>query len=137
MAQKQLSQFEVAVIALLSSIDCYKSENYVSSIILSGAARQVLNDLCISNQLPTTAELIGESTQKTTKQVHDFIAETYNSLKHADRNPGQQISVSEDEARMLIIAAASDLTRLNPQINENIKQIIYFAKSFQENSNGK
>ncbi len=128
-----LSQSEVAITALLTSIDCYRSGNHVSSIILSGAARQILNDLCISNQLPTTAKLIGKSTNKTTKQVHDFIADTYNSLRHANRNPGQLIIVSKDESKMLIIMAASDLARLNPPSTQQIKQILNFANSFQKN----
>ena len=136
MTQKELTQSEAAITALLTAIDCYKAGNYVSSIILSGAARQILNDLCISKQLTSTVKLIGESVNKTTMQVHDFIAKTYNSLKHADRNPGQTIIASSEEAQMLIILAAADLARMNPTFNADIKEIFNFAKYFQGKQNG-
>ncbi len=126
-----MSKHDIAIVALLSAINCYKLKNYVSAIILVGAARQILNDLCIAKKLPTTLEKISETTQNTTKQVHRFIAETYNSLKHADRNPSQKIYVSEDEAKMLIIIASADLARLDLPTSKEIKTILVFSNSFQ------
>lgn len=128
---KKLRKHEVAIVALLSAIKCYELGNHVSAIILAGAARQILNDLCIAKKLQTTLDKICEATQNPTGQVHIFIAKTYNSLRHADRDPDQIINVSKDEAEMLITLASADLVRLNLPVTDEIKSILIFVKSFK------
>ncbi len=132
MGSEIYAKSEIAVKALMHSIDCYRSKDYISSIILSGASRQILNDLCRANSLPTTVEKISETTRKTRAQVHEFVAQTYNSLKHADKDPEKPIEVSGDEAKMLILLASADLARLNYTTLQDIKLILEFAYSLKE-----
>lgn len=126
------SKSEVAVVALLRATQCYQSADWISATILAGAAQQVLRDLCEAHGIGTTIDMVSASLGHQTSEVHNLVVASYNDMKHADRDPTRDVSVSPEEPQALIVMAAADLVRLNIPYSPAIGEILRFAKSFNE-----
>lgn len=124
------SKIDIAVAALVSAIKSYEVGDWVASTILGGAARQVLNDICITRGLDTTTELLASSLGYKKSEIHTIITESYNGMKHAERDSDALVEVSSAQPKALIIMAASDLARLNEPYTLTIQKILNFARSF-------
>jgi hypothetical protein len=124
------SKSEVAIAALLRAKECFQADDWISSTILAGAAQQVLRDLCEARGLPTTIGKVSASLGHQEIDVHNLIVCSYNGMKHADRDPDKDVSVSSAEPQALIVMAAADLARLNPPHSPEVDQIFKFARTF-------
>ena len=129
MAQKSnsYSKIEVAIELMLCAKNLYQQENHVCATILAGAAQQIVRDLCKANQIEPTIKTLAEHQCRDGTELHDFISFTYNKLKHANREQNDVV-VGEDEARVLIELAATDLIRLKVNPNQSIVEILNFVK---------
>jgi magnesium-transporting ATPase (P-type) len=91
-------------------------------------AQQVLRDICKSKSLEPTIRTFANNEKRDGKGLHDLIAETYNKLKHADEEQ-DDVEVLEDDLRVLVVLAVTDLLRLNLPHTDSIKSILEFQKS--------
>jgi hypothetical protein len=117
---------QVAIILLNDAKDLYTKGKFISSIVLAGAAQQLLRDLCRNVKIDPTIKILSNIQNIHGQGLHDLIAETYNKLKHADKEQGD-VEVDKDEAKILLVLAASDLMRLNYPQNDIIKNFLKFA----------
>jgi len=126
---KQHSKIEVAVTALISAKELFLLADYISSTILAGAGQQILRDVCKSRGIEPTIKTISEVSGHPAKLVHNLVAGTYNNMKHADNDPEGIVEVSEEEPRMLMTLAATDLMRLNEIQSKDISDFIEFVRT--------
>jgi hypothetical protein len=125
------SKTEVAIAALVKAKECYQAQDWVASIILAGAAQQILRDLCRSRGLASTLEQVGITKGSNFKDVHVLISSAYNSMKHADLDPDASVVASLEESQVLLVLAAADLVKLSVDFSTEVKDILSFVRTFQ------
>ena len=126
---KSHSKIEVAVAALLRAKELFISGDYVSATILAGAGQQIIRDICKSRRIEPTIKTISNVSGHPAKLVHNLVADAYNKMKHADIDPGGVVEVSEEEPRMLMTLAATDLMRLKEIKSKDISDFIEFVRT--------
>jgi hypothetical protein len=125
------TKLEIAVSSLTTARKLFADGDYISSNILAGAGQQILRDLCLSRGIETTIATLSSSTGHPVNDIHNLVVNSYNKMKHADKDPNDDIEVSEDAPRALIVLAATDLMRLNAPPSKDIVEFIEFAKSIK------
>lgn len=125
------TKIEVAVSALLRAKELYLLDDYVSATILAGAGQQVVRDVCKSRETETTLKTISEVSGHSAKKIHDLVVDAYNKMKHADNDPEGVVDVSEDEPRVLMTLAATDLMRLKEIKSREISDFIEFVRTIK------
>ena len=106
----------------------YSKGNFTSAIVLAGAAQQLLRDICKDAKIEPTIKILADNEGRDGQGLHDLIVETYNRLKHADKEQGD-VEVVEGDAKVLMVLGASDLMRLNISKNDVIKNFLKFAET--------
>ena len=125
---KTYTKTEIAINLLLSSGENYRTQNYISAIVLAGAAQQILRDLCKTKEIKSSIKSLACNQNKTGRELHKLITATYNRLKHADLGQ-RNVEICAEEFKVLHELAATDLLRLNSPPCEELKKIINFNKS--------
>ena len=131
---KSYSKIEVAVAALLRAKELFLSADYVSATILAGAGQQIIRDVCKSREVEPAIKTISNVSGHPAKLVHNLVADAYNKMKHADIDPEGIVEVSEDEPRMLMTLAATDLMRLKEITSKEIADFIEFVQTLKAES---
>jgi hypothetical protein len=126
---QKFTKIEVAVSALLRAKELFLLGDYVSATILAGAGQQVIRDVCNSRETETTLKTISEVSGHSAKKIHDLVVDSYNKMKHADNDPEGVVDVSEDEPRVLMTLAATDLMRLKEIKSREISDFIEFVRA--------
>jgi hypothetical protein len=130
-AMKSHSKIEVAVAALNRAKELFISGDYVSATILAGAGQQIIRDICKNRRIEPTIKTISNVSGHPAKLVHNLVADAYNKMKHADIDPDGIVEVSEDEPRMLMTLAATDLMRLKEVTSKEIADFIEFVQTLK------
>ena len=128
---KSNSKIEVAVTALVRAKELFLLGDCVSATILAGAGQQILRDICKSRDIEPTIKTISDVSGHPAKLVHNLVADTYNKMKHADNDPEGIVEVSEDEPRMLMTLAATDLMRLKEIKSKEISDFVDFVQAIK------
>lgn len=128
---KTYTKVEIATHSLISAKKLYEQGDYISSTILAGAGREILKDICEKRGIEHTVEVVGKNVGKTTKDVHDLLADVYNKMKHADRDPDEVVEVSEAEPRSLMTVGATDLMKLKEIKSKERADLIEFVRSIK------
>lgn len=128
---KSHSKIEVAVTALLRAKELFLLGDFVSATILAGAGQQILRDICENRGIEPTITTISDVSGHPVKLVRNLVAETYNKMKHADNDPEVIIEVSEEEPRMLMTLAATDLMRLKEIKSKEISDFVDFIQAIK------
>lgn len=128
---KSHSKIEVAVTALLRAKELFLVGDYVSATILAGAGQQIVRDVCQSRKVETTIKTISDVSGHSTKKIHSLVVDAYNKLKHADIDPEDLVEVSQDEPRVLMTLAATDLMRLKEIRSQEISDFIEFVRAIK------
>lgn len=113
----------VAIDLLLHAVRMRQEGSLMAAILLSGASQQILRDICVSKNIVPAIETLANNSDPGVKKLHDFIVDTYNKLKHADKEQ-DNVDVNDTDAKVLIGLAATDLMRLNLPQNDAIKTIL-------------
>lgn len=129
----EYSRIEIAIESLIQAQKLYGESNFICSVILAGAAQQVIRDLCKSKKIEPVIKTIGKISGRKPKDIHDLIVESYNKSKHADINPNENVFVSADEARVLMTVAATDLMRIDRIQSKRVMDFIEFIRSIKSN----
>ena len=116
------SRLSIGVDILDKAVKMFDDNDIVVSTVLAGAAQQLFRDICLSKELKPAIQKLSENEGKTAKSLHDLITETYNKLKHADWEQGD-VEVTVNDVKVLLVLAATDLLKLNPESDERIKRI--------------
>jgi hypothetical protein len=124
------SKCQVAVELLTQAVRLHSEKNLVAAIVLSGAAQQILRDVCKTKAISSTLNDLAQSHGKDVKELHRLIVAVYNKFKHADVEQGD-VAVVDEEARVLITLAAADLMRLNLPLTDDTKKIVDYANSMR------
>ena len=128
---KSHSKIEVALKALVRAREMFLLGDFVSATILAGAGQQIVRDVCKSRKIEPTIKTISDVSGHPAKMVHDLVSEAYNKMKHADIDPDGIVEVSDDEPRVLITLAVTDLMRLKQIKTEEISALIDFVRSIK------
>lgn len=123
------SKIEVAVTALLRAKELFILGDYVSATILAGAGQQIVRDICKSREIEPTIKTISDVSGHPSGMVHNLVAYAYNKMKHADNDPEGVVEVSEEEPRMLMTLAATDLMRLKEIKSQKISDFVEFIRT--------
>lgn len=115
--------------ALLRAKELFLLGDYVSATILAGAGQQIVRDVCKSREIEPTIKTISEVSGHSAKLVHNLVAGTYNKMKHADNDPEGIVEVSDEEPRMLMTLAATDLMRLKEIKSKEISDFVEFVRT--------
>lgn len=126
-SMRKYSKIEVAVELLIDAKKLLENGRYVSATVLAGAAQQIVRDICRKKQIDPAIKTLAKNEILDRTELHDFISCTYNKLKHANKEQFDVV-VSEDETRVLMGLAATDLMRLNVNPNKSIVDILNFVK---------
>lgn len=126
------SKIEIAVTALLRAKELFLSGDFVSATILAGAGQQIVRDVCKSREIEPTLKTISDVSGHPAKMVHNLVADAYNKMKHADNDPEGIVEVSEEEPRMLMTLAATDLMRLKEIRSQQISDFVEFIRKLKE-----
>ena len=122
---------EIAISSLLQAKRMFLAGDYISATILAGAGQQILRDLCKSRAvMPTIARLSGSSGYSV-KSIHNLVTDSYNKMKHAEKDPEEMVEVSEDEARVLMTLAATDLMLLKEIKSKEISDFVDFVRNIK------
>jgi hypothetical protein len=125
------SKIEVAVTALLQAKELFILGDYVSATILAGAGQQIVRDVCKSRGIEPTIKIISHVSGHPGKLIHNLVADVYNKMKHANIDPEGVVDVSEEEPRMLMTLAASDLMRIKEIKSKEISDFIEFVRNIK------
>ena len=128
---KSHSKIEVAVTALLRAKELFLLGDYVSATILAGAGQQIVRDVCKRRKIESTIKTISDVSGHSAKLIHNLVADTYNKMKHADNDPEGVVQVSEEEPRMLMTLAATDLMRLKEIKSKEISDFVDFVRDIK------
>ncbi len=131
---KSHSKIEISVTALLRAKELFLLRDYVSATILAGAGQQIVRDVCKSRGVEPTIGTISSVSGHSAKLVHNLVADAYNKMKHADIDPEGFVEISEDEPRMLMTLAATDLMRLKEITSKEIADFIEFVQTLRSES---
>lgn len=130
-AMKSHSKIEIAVTALLKAKELFLLGDYVSATILAGAGQQIVRDVCMSRGIEPTIKTISDVSGHPAKMIHDLVADAYNKMKHADNDPEGIVDVSEDEPRVLMTLAATDLMRMKEIKSQEISDYVEFVRTIK------
>jgi len=61
--------------------------------------------------------------------IRNLVVNSYNKMKHADKDPNDDIEVTADAPKALMVIAAADLMRLNEPPNKEMIEFIKFVRS--------
>lgn len=128
------SKIEIAIHSLITAKDFHQKGDYIISTILSGPAQQVLRDLCKSRNIEPVIKTISNKSGHSEKDIHEMLVETYNGMKHADKDPEASVEVLEAISRSLMTVAATDLMRLNEIKSKDISDFVDYVKSIKDDS---
>lgn len=109
---KAYTKTDIAINSLITAKRLYEQGDYVASTILAGAGREILRDICDSRGIEHTVQVVGKKVGSSTKDVHDLLADVYNKMKHADRDPDGLVEISEADPRALMTVGVTDLMKL-------------------------
>lgn len=126
---KKYTKIEVAIKLLLQSKELFLSGDYVSSTVLAGAGQQIVRDISKSRGIEPTIQTISNVSGHSTRKIHDLVVGAYNKMKHADNDPEGVVEVSEDESRVLMTLAATDLMRLKQINSQQVSDFIEFVRT--------
>ena len=123
------SKIEIAITSLLRAKDFFVTGDYVAATILAGAGQQIVRDVCKSRGIDPTIKTIINESGHSAKMVHNLVVETYNKMKHADSDPEGMVEVCEEEPRMLMTLAATDLMRMKEIKSKEVSEFIDFIRN--------
>jgi len=130
---EKFTKIEVAINLLTRSKELFQLRDYASATVLAGAGQQIIRDVAKHRGVEPTIHTISSTSGQSVKKIHDLVVGSYNSLKHADMNPEEIVEVSEDDARVLLTLAATDLMRMKEIKSQEISDIIEFVRKIKSN----
>lgn len=122
---------DIAIESLLQARLHFESQNYICAVILSGAAQRVLRDLCLNKKLMSTVEIIELDSGHSWKKVDKILTDCFNKTKHARMDSSESVSISSQEARVLMTVAASDLVKLYVNPSKDVADFYDFIRSIK------
>lgn len=130
---KTYTKSEIAINALITAKKLHEQGDYIGSTILAGAGREILKDICSAKGIEHTAEVVGKQVGKPTKDIHDLLADVYNKMKHADRDPSGLVEVSEAEPRALMTVGVTDLMKLRDiKPTQEMADLVEYVRSIKK-----
>ncbi|WP_143474086.1 hypothetical protein [Limnohabitans sp. B9-3] len=129
------TKIQVATISLIQAKEAFIRNDFVSATILSGAAQQIVRDICKSRGIEPTLKTISNVSGHSGQLVHDLVTDAYNKMKHADKDPEGVVEVSQDEPRALMTLAATDLMRLKEITSKEISEFVEFVRTIKSPTN--
>ena len=109
----------------------------MSSVVLAGAARVILLNLCVAQGIKHTSQIIEMRTGHSAREINDLVSTSYNGAKHANKDPMTDIEFSAGNVEALFALAASDLQLLQPKFTFHLEDIFSFVTSFPKDPLGR
>lgn len=125
------SKIEIAITALIRAKELFILRDFVSATMLAGAGQQIVRDICKSKGIDPTIKTITDASGHPSKMVHNLVVDVYNKMKHADSDPEGMVEVCEEEPRMLMTLAATDLVRMKEIKSKEVSDFIDFIRNIK------
>jgi len=136
---KKFKKSEIAIYQLKSSIKLFTEGDYVSALTLSGAAHEIISNMCRARglnwnfrfpaEVAPKLESLSSFPEELEKFIYDFLHKTKNKLKH--HNSFKDQSVQADfyfEAEMFILSTIDNYKILFNKLPEDNLIIAFYNK---------